>query len=359
MPTKRCCCGAGSCLLLQDLFERENSTSLGADWTEEAGDASIVSSKLQLDAGDKVATVARNPGSTRGYASILFTAPSSGVVSGDVTLNFGSTGEVVLSFEFDDDYLTLVAGSQTRTIDDTVLLNKPQVITWQRDGANEYQLEVAMSDNIAYIRLYGTDVESPRGAAVWDHEFSRPTSGGGKLAIECTAGQLLIDSVAYYRYYDDRTDCPRVGCLCDSEAKRYVPWKTRVDFFSSDGTGNGCDVFNGGYLLFENVLDGGQESGSNRWEAFSGEIAGQGYGYGVNWPVAFFECNTAVASTPFGMSLSIFDCVDPVDALASDTIACHPFSVTYATISITDLAEPCHPCVGSLGSFYAVMTDDT
>lgn len=56
MGDRRCCCAG--CIVLQDEFDRGDSTSLGSDWSEEVGDSEIVSGELQIPSSGVVATVA-------------------------------------------------------------------------------------------------------------------------------------------------------------------------------------------------------------------------------------------------------------------------------------------------------------
>lgn len=62
MPTKRCCCGAQSCVLGSDDFNRPSSTEPGPKWRVLSGDADIVDNYIEVTgAGAKVATTICHP----------------------------------------------------------------------------------------------------------------------------------------------------------------------------------------------------------------------------------------------------------------------------------------------------------
>lgn len=353
MPPRRCCCGDVECLILLDNFGR--NVDPDPNWETISGSPVYSGTDLTLDAGDKVATYATNTSSTRGVASVVFTGTGSPCMI-KVTLNYGDVDECVATATINDTTLYLEAGAQSRTIDDTSPSGKSTQLIWQRSSTDQYIVQVALTNNMFYIRLYGNDGD-PRGGAVWDHQFTRPTTGDRRLAIECTAGTVVINGadggVEYYRHYHDKSDCPDYGCHC--EDAWYVPWKTRVDFFSTDGEGLGCDAFDGGYLLFESAVDGGDEEGSNRWECVDGLLASVGYGYGTAQN-PFFECNLILGS-PFTISFSPYLCF-VTDTLATTSYTCNPFVVNYQLI-ISDDIPYCEGCVDGIGTYYGIMTDDT
>lgn len=78
-----CCCGEGpapECEILVDDFNRANSGSLGADWTEDAGSWSIDSNELETSSSNAVAlAVATNPDGPASYVSakVKFASTSS------------------------------------------------------------------------------------------------------------------------------------------------------------------------------------------------------------------------------------------------------------------------------------------
>ncbi len=359
MPPRFCCCEPLECDLLIDDFTRADSTSLGDEWVEVTGNSSIVSNAMLIEDSAKVASVIGNA-SHRGTIVFTWETPATGTAEIAVTLNYGGASPVTVYVAITDDDLTLIAGTQTRIIDNVNIGQNSQLL-WARDSNDRYVVQACLTNNLLYVQCYTEDV-SVKGGAVWDHEYTLPATGDGRLAIEAVSSDAIIDNLGFRRHYDDNTECPDYCCECTPSGtlqpdRRWYPWKTRVDFFSDDGTGMGCDIFNGGYLSFYNAVAGGTELGSYRWECYDGLMAGVNYGYGSGQPLHFFDC-TGVGGG-LVISFNPEDCgIQDILAPEEEGVVCDPFSVTYQEISTTD-PHQCHPCVDSAGSWYAVMTDDT
>lgn len=354
------CCTPLECTLLSDSFDRADSSTIGPGWVTVDGSPAIVSSELSMTAGDKVATTAGNA-SHRGVTTLSFRTTGSGPWSVEITLNYGTINECVATLSFSDTSCTLTTGTQTRTIDD-VNVGQRDNLLWRRSDNDEYFLEVALTNHLFWIN-FGASATATDGSyvAVWDSDFTLPTSGAGRMAIEVIAGSIAISGVLWSRHNDDLAGCPDAACECTPPGtlapdRRFIPWRTRMDFFSDDGSGLGCDIFNDGYLIFENAIEGGTGlAGDNIWDCVSGSMAGEAYGYGSANPAISWRCGTpnTIDSFPF----SPVDCSGEIQSGTIDS--CDPLVVTYDTHVFDDITSPCNPCVDSLGTYYAVMTDAT
>lgn len=369
MATKRCCCSLPDCLVLDESFDRADSTDLGENWTVVTGSPEIASNELVMGAGDQVATTVGNS-LRRAVLFIPFRATGSGSWDFDVILNYGAGTTVNCNVYFDATDVQLTANGKVRA-ENNADYGQPSNLIWSLADNSTYILEVCCTHRLLYMQLKHYDPSTINcDIPVWDHEFDLPTSGTGLMSLKVNSGDFQFAyndggtsyNIQYYRHFDDNTieQCLDYGCECTPAAttapsRRWVPWRTRVDIFSDDGTGNGCDLYNGGYLLFYAVQSGGSDK-TVRWECYSGLVGGVSYGYGTPNPVAYFDCS------PGGTTLAVV--WNPVDCaimteFSSDTIECEPFEVTYNTVETPDITSPCYPCVDFLGSFYAVMTDDT
>lgn len=364
MPTKRCCCRTIPCLLLTDNFNRADSSDLGSDWEIISGSPEITSNVCEMTAGEMIATVVRNPGSRRGSFILPLKTTGSGPWEVEIWMNYGDgVNHQVASVEWSSTEMTMTVGGQTRTIDNVDVGQPPELI-WGLSSVDYYVLQVSMTNRLFYVSFSGDE----GGASVWDHEFVMPTAGGGRVAIKVISGTVQLcpnvggeTALEFYRHFDDDQTCPDYACECTPAGtpagdRRWKPWRTRIDFYSDDGAGLGCDVFNGGYLIFEIAEDGGTEPGGNTWRCVEGEIDFVSYGYGTGNEVEYY-CGTPTSF--LAINFNPVDCTisDGLSALAVDS--CDPFSITFETVETTDITTPCNPCVDSLGSFYAIMTDAT
>lgn len=98
-----CCCGT-NCTLFFDDFNRADSSSLGSDWTETAGNWTITSNKLQITTANAVCTSTYSPGGE----NVSISATVHGTASGDkIRLGHTATVKIICELEIGTGVLRL------------------------------------------------------------------------------------------------------------------------------------------------------------------------------------------------------------------------------------------------------------
>jgi len=230
---RRCCCVEG-CIILQDDFDRDNSTDLGSQWTEVSGDWEIDTDQL-VEAGTtnaRIVTTAKNT-SGRGYVDVKI-YPNSGDKF-RILLNSDSTAT---AYQYVEAHCTtasliLTAGGETRTYT-------------AADGWNINELPIMMSGCVTDGCLYVQVSHLGFDGCVWDNTVTVSDSRRHAGLMNGGSSELTWDDFIYRQHEQDDPDCPDCTCFCtyyddEGHPQRYYPhWKLKIDWYSEfclyDGT---------------------------------------------------------------------------------------------------------------------------
>jgi hypothetical protein len=242
---RRCCCKRRptGCVILDDTFDRSDSTDLGSDWDEKSGNWSIDSNALKEAGtpGSQVVTTKRNPYSSRGVVTVNIMPVDGSIYR--IYLNCTSAGSgKLLEIEATTGSVTLRAGSEERTYTtgggwDINL--RPLIVTafYDYNPTSPY-------DGFLYLAL----AHSTFHACVWDNDAGAPISGGRYAALgNGGSTEVQFDDFWYAAHYRDNPECPDIGCWCDPAGegtrRHYLPWRLRLDYFADQA--DNCHIIDG------------------------------------------------------------------------------------------------------------------
>lgn len=226
------CCGEGPtdpCDILVDDFNRPDSSSLGADWTEESGDWSIDSNELETqDATALALSVSGNPDGCTSYVSSK------------------------VKFSTTNDYARLIvaAADANNYLFAQLRISSPASLSiYQKSGGTEtliatYATSFFLSTGTQYswyLCYSGSKLTTGVGA----HNLTGSVSGfsGGKVGVgtgATVAGTINFDDFAATRVDEDCEDCPTYG-KCDDCCASPAPFEVVVDFTGLAGTDELCE----------------------------------------------------------------------------------------------------------------------
>ena len=233
------CCSTGDpCALVSDDFDRANSTNLGAGWSEESGDFTISSNKLNYNSGTNAVVI-----NTTTHTSQEVT------ITVDVRqgITTGTTFRIILSYVDTDNYyyaeLTIGSAQTLRLV--------------ERSGGTDTELDSATVTTFA-----GTSY--PFTACMTEFSFSATangvsvgaahsgTSGEFGLGIGAATGPSTFDNFVARIVSDTCDDCQRPVCYLCSEAGSADSYEVTISGLTNTDPVSSCAdcaSFNGTWIL--------------------------------------------------------------------------------------------------------------
>lgn len=275
------CCG-GSCSIFADTFDRADADSLGANWTEAAGDFDIVSNQLKTTTANSRAmcNTAHPDSLTTAYVAVTM------VSCGNV-----SFPKIIVNYVDASNYHAVVVGCTTtgavltfikRTAGTDATLKS--VIIGSGNWTSNVAIKVCMTPGSLICEVSGPSSEIGGVATI-------PHAGGYQvgLAVEGVVTSVIFDDFSFQRRRDDdHTNCPDCqsievcpecpGCSdIPPEVLKVVISRTADDHCDD------CSDLNGTYLL----TCGG--------EAIEDSQCSQSIDEGCSWVSAYYLVNTCSA----------------------------------------------------------------
>lgn len=324
-----CCCDA-ACAVLTDDFHRADSTSLGADWSEVAGDWSVASNRLTVSGGSRwLRTTAAAGTDTHGYGTVQAVCRSS--AAGDqLRVGFGDSGASTPAV-----YAELTVGGAGTA--------KLRIKDSGGTTLGECDVTAAINvDHTVKLCVQFSDVPAPDEdyfAAAWLNgvrllaayvSINFVASSYGWLGTGTITGTPVFDDFEFNtlagRVYN--TDCPTCLHCCWPHTDE-MPDQIQVDIAGATGGGFGecsggeCTALNGTYVL-DKVATVGLECA--RYEL---DISQACDGSTIDQISLTIHSDLSSADAPQGCHLHVEFHYDGFGAVVEGELSSHPGSVDY------------------------------
>ena len=241
---RRCCCI--ECTQFEDSFTRSNSTNLGSDWSEEAGDWQILGNTLAVDSGSTVCTCQASL--TLPYVILCSVSSTSSTNTAKVIWDYTDTNNytylhVTFNSALQWKIYRKVSGSDTELDSVTVSLTTT--------GTTIY-IKICVTATVAFV-----------GASLNTSSYLPYLAADeGASQTECGLGTTTQGSANAIRFYNfdvetNSSSCSqcRKPCYLCSEGYGPQAWQVVINGMAGAGT---CDNFDGTWILQK-------DSGSCQW----------------------------------------------------------------------------------------------
>lgn len=242
-----CCCA--ECVIFEDGFDRDDSSSLGTNWTETSGEWEIVTNALEVDAGDSI--LLYSGAFTETYFNLL------AVINADTVAD-----EARLIFAYEDSSNYWYA--QARIDTDLVFVSIWQVAggtptnmtgelsqkasTTEYGASDDFILRVCYSSGRLIVNVIGgTDPTGEVGIGIVHLLSGALPAGDVGLGTGDQTGTIRFLSFTFEKNFAEETACP----FCTSDC-----YLEHDDFDRADDSDPGAnyDVRTGTFAIASNVL---------------------------------------------------------------------------------------------------------
>lgn len=253
MGDRRCCCVEG-CVIVEDNFNRTNSTNIGSNWTEEAEDSEIANNVLVIPLDGLVVTQKKHF-----HKTMLAWVDLPGLFSdGDftTTAEVGDIYRVIVNYNEDDG--TYYYGEYEVLSDGYTA----EIRVGYHDGASDSTLDTdevpvdpgahqfTVCRNLNGIYAYDSQNEELQAWAIATSDNGGRKAGLANKGSGQTGSILEFDDFVWSEHYYTDPDCPKCGCECEG----YPLKKTLTMTIVAAGS---CDCLNGEELEFNHQDDSG------------------------------------------------------------------------------------------------------
>lgn len=233
----RCCC----CSVFTDEFNRADSSSLGADWSEQAGNWEIASNELTT--ADSNALVRCEEATDAGSHYVTVT------MSSDADMD-----QIRVIVDYVDDNNYHFAEVETGATNSILRLYSRVAGSNTQLGSDQTLAGIATGDDLAIKVCFSSGLLSAQVGPV--NNYHQESSAGGTgtkcgLATGLLAGDAVFDSFEIQTHKDTSESCPECGPVCNrcnegsgpDHLKVVIAGATAVSFT------NCCDDFNGTFIV--------------------------------------------------------------------------------------------------------------
>lgn len=261
MPTKRCCCNNGSCLIGTDDFNRTDVNPPSGDWEVVDGEWEIVDDILSCISEGPIVTTLRQPAPVVSGAKY---ATNTGVRLANVPENGTKEWGIICGFQDDSnfDWIHLIWRGADHSTDPNTL----EPIFYRRSGGSDSVImdHTTNPQNTFGIEPYFSGIGTVDSIYVgycyssleWSIGISDPaleskwvTCGGGLDSMPSspygTTGFLFgdFDDWTHSQHFESRPDCFACACVCANDNSDRICWPDEMLLTLIPGPGLDEDEF--------------------------------------------------------------------------------------------------------------------
>lgn len=241
-----CCCSSGCTTILADTFDRANSTNLGSNWSEVAGDWEISSNALKITATSNAICQSTIDGDTSDvYIETTLRSSES-----------GSRAGVLVAYQDDDNYVAVFVafgGSTFFIVERVSGVNSTlaNILTTYIPLDTDVSLKVCFTSSRRISVVF-------RGDSVASRLMNTPVNSG-KWALATgalTSGSVQFKTVTATNVLDS-CDCSFSTCASCESGQLPYEWQLDISGYQAGNCAtNYCETrLNGTFVLTSNVMN--------------------------------------------------------------------------------------------------------